>query len=213
MPLGDSITDGVPAGGGYRVELFRQSGDDEKAITFVGSLANGPSAVNGRPFPQHHEGHSGYTIDDAQGRAGIYPIVQQALTTYEPHIVLLMIGTNDVSLQADLANAPSRLGLLLDRITTTAPNVLVVVAMIVPSRDDSMNTDVQSYNLGVAQVVNQRISDGKHLILVDMYKPFADNPNFKTELLTDSLHPSTDGYALMAGIWYPAIKQLLPAAP
>lgn len=212
MPLGDSITDGVgmPGGGGYRIELFRQSGADRKAITFVGSLTNGPATVDGRSFPQHHEGHSGYTIDDAQGRAGIYPLVQQALSTHQPHIVLLMIGTNDVSIQADLANAPNRLGRLLDRITSTSPNLLVVVAKIVPSQGDSLNNNIQSYNAGVAQVVNQRIAAGKHLILVDMYAPLAGNPNYKTELLSDYLHPSPAGYAVMARTWYPVIKPFLP---
>jgi lysophospholipase L1-like esterase len=213
MPLGDSITDGASVPGGYRLELFRQSGPDKKALTFVGSLSNGPAAIDGRQFPQRHEGHSGYTIDTIGGRNGIYPLIAQALTTHQPHIVLLMIGTNDVGISADLANAPKRLGLLLDRITSTSPSALLVVAKIVPTTDDAMNKRVQSYNEGVAQVVNQRISAGKHLVLVDMYKAFSDNPNFESQWMADSLHPTAAGYAAMAKVWYPAIERFLPASP
>ena len=213
MPLGDSITDGVPVGGGYRVELFHLSNADKRAITFVGSQTNGPATVDGLQFPQHHEGHSGYTIDTIGGRSGIYPLVQQSLTTYTPHIVLLMIGTNDVSIGADLANAPKRLGLLLDRITTTSPNALVVVAKLIPSTDDSMNNNVRTYNTGVAQVVEQRVAAGKHLLLVDMYETFTANPSFKTQWMSDWLHPTTDGYAAMARTWYPTIKPFLAPGP
>jgi lysophospholipase L1-like esterase len=208
MPLGDSITDGVGSsgGGGYRIELFRQSGTDKKAITFVGSSANGPSTVDGRAFPKNHEGHSGYTIDQ------INQLIKKALTTHQPHIVLLMIGTNDMNLSADLANAPKRLGNLLDSITTTSPNALVVVAKIIPFGNSSSNGKVQTYNDGIPPVVNQRISAGKHLILVDMYKPFTDNPKYSSELLGDGVHPTSKGYAVMANVWYPVIKPLLPAA-
>jgi lysophospholipase L1-like esterase len=214
MPLGDSITDGVgsPQGGGYRIELFRLSVSDKKAITFVGSSANGPSTVDGRAFPRSHEGHSGFTIDTISGRSGIYPLVQQALTTHQPHIVLLMIGTNDVGVGADLANAPNRLGLLLDRITNTSPNALLVVSKIIPSTDDGMNNNIRSYNNGVEQVVNQRISAGKHLILIDLYKRFTDHSNYKSDWMADNLHPNPNGYSAMASGWYPVIKPLLPAS-
>jgi lysophospholipase L1-like esterase len=214
MPLGDSITDGVPIGGGYRVELFRQSGVDGKSITFVGSKSNGPATVDGRPFPQRHEGHSGYTIDDAPAvsRSGISPLVEQALKTYQPNVVLLMIGTNDVNTVWDLTNAPVRLGLLLDRITTTSPNALLVVAKLIPSMDQGgMDANIRTYNEGVGQVVQQRIAAGKHLMLVDMYGAFAQNQNFRTQWLADFLHPNADGYAAMARTWYPAIKQFLPS--
>jgi len=64
MPLGDSITDGAgSSGGGYRVPLFHLVSQDQKTITFVGSGQNGPAMVDGKAFPQHHEGHSGYTIE------------------------------------------------------------------------------------------------------------------------------------------------------
>jgi lysophospholipase L1-like esterase len=210
MPLGDSITDGVPVGGGYRVELFRRATLDAKTVTYVGSRLNGPASVNGRAFPRNHEGYSGYTIDDAPGRAGILPLVERALRTYTPNIVLLMIGTNDVTANLELAKAPTRLGLLLDRITTTSPEALVVVAKLIPSTDDGLNANIRAYNEGVAKVVSERLAEGKHVLLVDQYDPFIRNASFKTQWMSDWLHPTAEGYVAMAQVWYAAIKSFLP---
>jgi hypothetical protein len=208
MPLGDSITHGFPTVGGYRVELFRLAGAGRKALTFVGSKSdNGPATVDGRPFPPRHEGWGGYTI------SGIHQLIQGALTAHRPHVVLLMIGTNDVNGRQDLPRAPDRLALLLDRITTTSPDALVVVARIVPTTDDSLNAAVRTYNDGVAEVVRRRSDAGKHLLLVDMYGAFTANPRFETELMADRLHPKSEGYAEMARLWYSAIEGFLPAAP
>ena len=67
MPLGDSITDGFGTPGGYRIELFRKTLTAGQHITFVGRNVNGPATVTDgattTPFPQRHEGYSGYTID------------------------------------------------------------------------------------------------------------------------------------------------------
>jgi lysophospholipase L1-like esterase len=140
-------------------------------------------------------------------------VAEGALTTSRPHVVLLMIGTNDVNGSHDLANAPTRLGLLLDRITTTSPDALVVVAQIIPFANDARNPTVQAYNAGVADAVARRSAAGEHVVLVDMYGALAANPRYRSEWMADGLHPTADGYAAMARTWYPAIKALLPAAP
>ena len=96
MPLGDSITegkDGSSDGGGYREELFRRAHADGKAIKLVGSQSNGPATVDGVTWPRNHEGFSGYTI----GALLNNNLTQNAIKTYKPNIVLLMIGTNNLA--------------------------------------------------------------------------------------------------------------------
>ena len=217
MPLGDSITLGShSSGGGYRVELFRQSLMASQKITFVGRAApNGPDTVtvNGTatPFPKEHEGYSGDTIDtnQATNNNGISAIVDAALTAGKPHIVLLMIGTNDVNSNIDLANAPKRLGNLLDQIITTAPNALLVVAKITPTKNDAGNSKVQTYNNAIPGLVQMRASAGKHIIMVDMYAAFTANASYKTAWLDDNLHPNDAGYVVMGQTWYAGIKSYL----
>jgi len=213
MPLGDSITDGFGTPGGYRIELFRQALTAGQHLTFVGRNVNGPATVmdgaTTTPFPQRHEGYSGYTIDPAGGRQGISPLTDAAISTFPPKIILLQIGTNDIDLNLDVANAPTRLGALLDQITTDAPDALLVVAKITPLNYDAGNARVDAYNAAMPALVESRVAAGKHILLVDMYAPFVADPSFKTSLLADQWHPNPAGYAVMAGVWYEAIQSHL----
>jgi hypothetical protein len=214
LPVGDSITQGAgsPDGGSYRSPLFHLAHMNLQTITFVGSGADGPTMVDGVAFPRNHEGHSGYNIDATQGRMGISPFFPAAITTYKPHIVLLMIGTNDVD--TGETTIPDRLGKLLDSMLMPDPKLLVVVAQIVPQQipeagPDSLNTLVKAYNAAIPGVVKTRTDAGKHVVVVDMFTAFTAVPNYSSALLTDRLHPNGAGYMVMANTWYAAIRQYL----
>ena len=216
LPLGDSITEGCCTApmGGYRIELFRQSVLNGKNLTFVGSATNGPSTVQNRTFPQHHEGHGGYTIDTLGGKNGISgQITDQALSNYHPNIVLLKIGTNDINSSIDIANAPTRLGKLIDEITTNAPSALLVVSSIIPTADNNTNQQVQTYNAAIPGLVKTRAAAGKHVVFLDNYAAFAKNANYATALMADGLHPNDAGYVILGQSFYGAIAAFLPAGP
>jgi lysophospholipase L1-like esterase len=216
MPLGDSITFGVGSstGAGYRLPLYDRALADDRAITFVGSMQSGPAMADGVPFPRANEGHSGYTIDDAPdlNRTGISRLTVPAIDRYAPDIVLLMIGTNDVATNNDVADAPNRLARLVDSITAHAPRAVVVVAEIVPTRIAEVNAGIEAYNAGVAAIVKARAAGGKHVALVDMYGAFTANTDFRTAYMADDLHPNDSGYDVMAGVWYHAIRPILRPA-
>lgn len=216
MPFGDSITHGYnpDTPGGYRVELFRLAHSAGKNVTFVGSQTSwGVGAVDGVTFPPNHEGYSGYTIDPTTQRSGISPLVSTAMPAATPHIVLLMIGTNDCIDNYNLTNAPTRLGNLIDSIYAQLPNVLIVVAQPIPSRGDSTKGDdtalsgrIETYNATIPGVIQTRASAGKHILLVDMYTPFAAN---KASLMEDQWHPNPAGYVTIGTQWYSKIANLL----
>ena len=213
MPLGDSITQDVSTAdlGGYRIPLLRKARAAGQTITFVGSNATGPQTLDNMPFPRANEGHSGWTIDDTGSPTGLYPRIVGWMNAATPHIITLMIGTNDINGNVDTANAPKRLGLLIDRIVATDPKVLVVVAQIIPSLQDGLNTRIQTYNAAIPAVVQMRASAGKHVVMVDMYGAFTKNANFKTAYFPpgNDLHPNVAGYVVMSDTWYPAISQYL----
>jgi lysophospholipase L1-like esterase len=207
MPLGDSITHGfIPntnnqSVGGYRVELFRQAVLDGHSITFVGpQQPNGPDQVEGQPFPRNHAGISGDTIQGVSGR------VDAAIAATDPHIILLHIGTNHLagSLPNGLLN---QLGDLLEQITDAAPDALLVVAQIIPRRQG--NDPTEDFNAGIPALVEERAAEGDHVVSLDMFTPFVNDPAFAS-LLPDNLHPTVEGYNLMAETWYEAIESFLP---
>ena len=207
MPFGDSITQGYNVAGGYRAPLFHLALAANRDITFVGS-ANDYSVptVDGMTFPRDHEGHGGYTI---QGNNGIAQFVDTSIPSYEPDIITLMIGTNDINGNNNLADAPNRLGELLDEIFMQDPNTLVVLAQIVPTRTDGTNNAVQAYNAAMPNLVSTRVGQGQHIVLVDMYTAFTNDANYKQSLLADNLHPNQAGYDLMADVWFQALSPYL----
>ncbi len=199
LPLGDSITWGIQYEGAYRVELFSKAVNAGQKITFTGSLSDGPSIVANMPFPKNNEGHSGWTIAQDTG------LVPSPAFNTIPNIVLLMIGTNDIYAPSGQADAPNRLGALIDKIISTAPNALVVVAKITPLQNSGWNATVKTYNDAIPAVVQARAQQGKHVLLADMNTGFTSNM-----LSMDGIHPNQTGYNFMGDAWYGVISAYLP---
>jgi GDSL-like Lipase/Acylhydrolase family len=207
LPFGDSITRGAKStdDGGYRSPLFKLIVAAKQKITFVGSAANGPTQVSGQPFPRNHEGHAGWTIDPgynmlSSSYSGISKLVPSPALDQNPHIILLMIGTNDLFAR-DTAGMSTRLEALLDKIAQNAPNALIVLAQLTPLGHDDPN--LTAYNAKIPGIIQSHAAKGQHIIGVDMSK-------LPTSELTDGTHPTDQGYAYMANIWYAALKDLLP---
>ena len=189
MPLGDSITDGYNVPGGYRIGLWQRFVSGGYTVDFVGSQYNGPASLG----DHDHEGHPGWRIDQIDAN------VVGWLGTYQPHTVLLHIGTNDVLQNYDVANAPARLSALVDHITATVPTAEVFVAQIIPLTNSSQNAQVKTYNAAIPGMVSSKVSAGKHVHLVDMYDALT------TADLADGVHPNAGGYDKMAAVWYSAL--------
>jgi lysophospholipase L1-like esterase len=212
MPFGDSLTQGDhgdnTADGGYRPPLFHLALAHGQSITFVGQGSNGPDMVDGTAFPKHHDGFPGFSIDGGGPFPGITSFAADHIKMYKPQIVTLMIGTNDVASQIDLANAPTRLGHLMDVILEADPNLLLVVAQVSPSKDDMFNTRAATYNAAIPGLVKTRADAGKHIVTVDMWSAFMQNANYRTEYLNDIVHCKNAGYSKMADVWYAGIGSL-----
>lgn len=206
LPFGDSITYGTGSSdkAGYRSALFERIVRGRQKAKFIGSQSDGPAQVAGTAFPRNHEGHPGWTIDPGYVSfgSGISTLIPMPAFNTLPHIVLLMIGTNDVSANKGTDSIADRLETLLDKIVRTAPNALIVVAQITPIGWNP--PAASSYNAKLPKIIEARVAKGQHLKLVDMSKM----P--KSDLGGDNLHPNDKGYAYMADIWYTAIKDHLP---
>jgi lysophospholipase L1-like esterase len=112
MPLGDSITYGVESDegggvnhGGYRFglwNLLQGSGSPYQGnVDFVGDY-HVPDATHGglsgnQSYDADNEGVSGVTISELKNGSGSYLGVNHAISTYAPDVILLNIGSNNLT--------------------------------------------------------------------------------------------------------------------
>lgn len=192
MPLGDSNTWGQFVPGSYRTPLYQDLTAKGIRAQFVGSLSNGPDNLPSKS----NEGHSGWTISQIAGSADAW------LKVSHPQIVLLMIGTNDVWHQQDPANAPKRLGDLIDQLARDLPRSHIVVASVPPLASAASNSAIVAYNSAIAPLVAAHAAGGEHVSYADIYAatPPAD--------LMDEAHYNADGYAKMAEAWNNVLESL-----
>jgi lysophospholipase L1-like esterase len=191
MPLGDSITygEGIPGYGGYRNLLGALLESDGYLFDFVGSQQSGEDVLP----DADNEGHPGWRISNI--KQGIDS--DGWLEIYQPDIILLHIGSNDLR-YGNSTYAPDNLSVLLDDILARLPETHVVVAQIIRTRWGS-DAKHRFYNDAILGVV---ASKGARVSVVDMRDVLSKND------FTTLYHPSPEGYDKMAHAWKSAISAL-----
>ena len=159
MPLGDSITRGTENfgfqsglypesayrndGGGppndlrsYREHLHDLLADDscDADVEWVGT-----QRLSGRT-PSVHEGHSGWRVDNFlnrtwSDRSGVYGGTMNLggwLSTIDPDVFLVHLGTNDIGQNQSVDSTYDDLQTLLDRIYANRADATVLLANVIP---------------------------------------------------------------------------------
>ncbi len=194
MPLGDSITYGTGAEGGYRSRLWAEFLVENRVVDFVGSQSYGPVGTD-----PDHEGHPGKTIQFLREN------IVNWLGSSDPDVILLMIGTNDILYPEahDFAQAPYRIGALIDQITLNAPDTILLVASVPPLGDPLRNEQAMGFNAEIEAAVNRYANRGRSVYFVDMSEALTPAD------LGDGIHPNADGYDRVAQTWHGAILEVL----
>jgi lysophospholipase L1-like esterase len=199
MPLGDSITRGwygSVGSNGYRKPLYLKLVNRGYNVDFVGGQSDGNFA------DRNHEGHDGWHAAEGTGE-GILPNVYNWLTANPADIVLLHIGTNDIT------GGDQNIGEvndILDEIDRFSEDITVILALIINRQNYSATTT--QFNDDLNSMALDRIASGDDIIIVDMESAL----NYSTDM-ADNLHPNDSGYAKMADVWYDALYELLGTAP
>lgn len=199
MPLGDSITEAF----GYRLKLWNKLSEHDISIDYVGSQSD--------PHPDlpdtDHEGHGGWNIKN------ISQEVNGWLSTYNPDIILLMIGTNDLAWWTtkngeEVAEAHAD---LVDQILANSSNGTELVVASIPPQSSKIiepnNVDraqlVKDFNTAMQKKMQQRIDNGKPIHFVDMYAKLS------VDQLKDGIHPTDAGYEIIAQAWFETLQNML----
>jgi lysophospholipase L1-like esterase len=198
MPLGDSITVGVGDGtnGGYRGNLYQRLTNAGYSINFVGSQTGGSI-----PDP-NHEGHSGWRADQIRDN------IHTWLTTSPADIVLLHIGTNDITQGEHASGITAEIAQILDIIAACEyanHPITVVLARIInrSNPQDALGLETTALNASIASLAATRIAAGAHLVLVDQESALSYPAD-----LVDTVHPNASGYGKMAAVWFEALRPL-----
>lgn len=188
LALGDEMTYGIgsDADGGYRGAFVRlsldagfRSGSFQPPVEMVGTLSDGQI-----PQPRH-EGHPGHGIDDLWVRSSEW------IDAAKPDAVLLLAGTVDA--YRDDQNVAFRYGRLLDSIHNRAPGAAIIVSMLPPAKDASVNQRVQEINAALPAVTDARIAQGKRVRLVTAAAMIPSS-----QIVNAGLYPNALGYAAIA---------------
>ena len=196
MPVGDSITRGYwgsPSHNGYRKPLYDKLTDANYNSDFVGNLADGN-------FPDpNHDGHDSWHAAGGPG-GGILPNVYNWLTANPANIVLLHIGTNDITFDQTGGDA-NEVSDILDEIDRFSTDTKVILALIIDRVPHSPATT--KYNQDVNNMAQSRIAAGDAIVVVDMENAL----NYINDM-ADFVHPNDVGYAKMANVWFNALNSV-----
>jgi lysophospholipase L1-like esterase len=194
MPLGDSITYGLGAGGGYRAPLYQLLTNAGYIVDYIGNQTGNSEAS--LPDPDH-EGYSGATIASI---TSILPSIFNA--SAPPDVILLLLGVNDFRGPPNSAQAINRLETLVVHLTANWPDAKIIVGSLTEV-SEPLNTQIQTnFNALLPGLCERQRGLGRQVYFTDMHSavPLVDMP--------DQLHPNQLGYSKMATNWLTAIQAL-----
>lgn len=208
LPLGDSITRG-DSHGGYRPWLQQMLADGDYITDFVGPLTEGSDYMTDK----EHAGYGGYRIDQVDAQLNS---IMGTGSGVNPNLILMMLGTNDVYENYDLANAPSRLAAMIGNIYALAPDthlLLSTIPELYPGPGNSLDPvvdwsgRVQYFNSSLPSIVNTYAGAGRNIALVDLHGVLGPSD------YDDGIHPDPQGYYNLAQGWYSGVQSITLPTP
>ncbi len=215
MPIGDSITFGLGEDGGYRKYLDYNLKQAGISFDLVGPEGNNSASFNYKgqsvQYDNNHAGYSGYTIKQqypipSWGENGLLEVLQKknAVKQAQPDIVLLIIGTNDMTANRNLNDCEKDLHALIDYILGNMPEDGVIFMGSIPefTAYGGNAQRVGNYNSTVQKVAE---SYGDNVQFADVHGCL----NGMADMGSDQLHPSGTGYEKMGAFWAGVIEDYL----
>ena len=220
LALGNSITNGTNKFNSYRRDLWQLLHADNYNFDFIGSWNKHSMGgdVPNPDFDMDHDGHSGWTThdilsppdwDEQRGNINTW------LKFYNPDIVLIELGTNDVFQCVPAKDAMNNISEIIDILRTKNPHVKIFLAQIPPlgaqwadkklcGTDTSYSKSIEIFNNSIVKIASEKKTVSSNVVTVDLYSgvhPATD--------MYDDIHPNDIGEKDMAERWFMAINKYI----
>jgi len=130
------------------------------------------------------------------------------LANDQPGFGLVMEGTNDATREDDPAFIVANLERIVDQ--AIANRTVPLLATIPPNfRNDPTAQAI----INAANAMIRTVARTRGIVLAEIFNGMNDRSLFGSPErgIEDPLHPNERGYAVMAGIWFAALQQAIPA--
>ncbi|MDF5751901.1 NPP1 family protein [Spongiactinospora sp. TRM90649] len=128
------------------------------------------------------EGWKGYRIDQIAGKA------QCAVKTYQPNLITLIAGGNDVIYDDRMDTAIDRLESLIKQVIRDSRGVTVLVAGMQPFRDAGTDQRGRAFTAQIDGLVERLAREGEHVV-------YADTTGLThSDIGSDGIHATDEGY-------------------
>lgn len=222
MPLGDSITYGVNKDlaaselrVSYRAQLSQALTEYLGRVVFVGSEVTATTTLDETRLLRH-AGFPGYVVTDIwgeEGHPGVDELIDGLCTKYAPDVVLLMLGTNDLTrminagttTDADLQDQIDRYRAFLLGIESGLTDRGTIICSTLTPRAQAANLEtvqamVNTYNEYIAEMVADMAAEDKKIVFNDNFTAVAALG--EAGLCSDKLHLSLAGSTALAEQYY-----------
>jgi lysophospholipase L1-like esterase len=137
-----------------------------------------------------------------------------ALEGYSPKLMMLMIGTNNLSGRTSTPNTPEEIAMaiatIVARFRTTFPEAKVLLLGVFPRGADPSN-DYRAPIRRINELI-AHLDDGEHVRFMDIGDRFLERDgSISVEIMADGLHPTTRGYEIWADAVMPTFRAMMGA--
>jgi lysophospholipase L1-like esterase len=211
LAFGDSITAG---------ENGMQS-PPGSGVFFIDPVNNYPTLLAAR-LRDRYIGQASSIVVTNDGRpletaVGGQERLVDALVAYQPDVLLLLEGVNDVNTGGEISAEDTADALAADITQAYRRGAqLVILSTLLPESTDACQSGVPCRALNPDGIpdVNERIrsvAESYHAVLVDAYAAFQPSP--EALLGPDGLHPNAEGSKVLADLFFDAIMANFETTP
>ncbi|MDA7920604.1 GDSL-type esterase/lipase family protein [Verrucomicrobiales bacterium] len=189
LALGDSITSGGKSFVCYREVLVQELKKRDDGFQFIGPEKDEASA------------HAGY---GGKNTKALLKISEKVFAAYPADIVMIHSGHNSFSKDKPVAGIIRDTEAIIENALAANPEVTILLAQVIPAGKLPKYSYIPELNVELADLASRLSTRGDNIVLVD----HADGFDWKTDTVSDKVHPNAAGARKMADKWMAAFLAL-----